>query len=1257
VAEELRKVAQVEAAALRAARAGAFAEAARLSREALAARRRLKGPSARRVAEDLRKAVQADAEVLRAVQKGDFAEALRLSRQVLFVRARLFGAGHWQAVDAGLRVARWARLAGLPDQRRRQLGEGFRKLVEARQLYSRYQMPQAEKAFRQALALVRAALGEDHAETAAAYNDLASCLDRRGRSAEALPLHRKALAITRKALGEAHPDTAIQCHNLAHTLSERGKASDALPLLRRALAIRRAALGEQHPDTAASYNGLAVCLDGLGKGAEALPLYRRALAINRNILGEDHPDTALGYNDLGHCLSGLGKEAEALPLLRRALAVRRQALGEEHPATAASYNNLALCLNRLGQGGEALILYRRALAIKRKVWGEEHPDTALGYSNLAACLDQLGRGAEALPLFRKALAIHLQALGEDHPDTAASYGNLAACLGSMGKFAEALELDRQALEIARRALGERHPSTADRYNSVAYCLNALGKHAEALPLYEKALAIRKKALGEDHRQTAVSQNNVAACLCGLGREADALPRFRAALAVFRKALGERHPDTGQSYNNLAFCLSALGKHRDALPLHRRALAVRRNALGDERPQTADSHFNLARCLLALGKESEAIRHLRLALVGLGAARPLAAPAGLDRSLLAASQAQAPALLACLLAGQKQHAQAWRHAEARLARGLLDLLAPPGGEDAARHAELARLDAQVLPLLAAEKLPADQQKRRDSLVRQRRRLLAEMARAAAGRLDALVWTYPQVQKHLPADSAVLLWLDGAGQHWGCVLRHEGEPRWERLPGSGEGSAWTPQDDRLPARVLTAVRDPGSSAEDVRRLLRGLHRQRLAPLEKHLKAAGKLPAARRVIVIPAGAMAAVPVELLAPDCTVSYAPSATLFARAAARHRPVQLTPLVALGDPAFGPPRHTPPPAPEHGLLLTVVLPAGNAARAGLRAGDILLEYNGTRLHTLKDFRALAADNVKARAWRAGQVFTVRLRPGPLHVRVDSRPVARALAGWRAAEALTRGKQEDFARLPGTRWEVEGIARLLGERRATLLRGSNASEQEVDRLIKAGRLRKARVVHLATHGHIDLLRPERSALVLARDRLPDPAEQARHACKVYDGYLRVGTILREWDLDCDLVVLSACETALGKDGRGEGLLGFAQAFLQKGARSVLLSRWKVDDTATALLMLRFYENLLGKRKGLKKPLGRAEALAEARRWLAGLGRGQALALAGELAGGELRGTVGRPLPPRKGTKARLPAGERPFAHPAYWASFVLIGDPE
>jgi CHAT domain-containing protein len=142
-----------------------------------------------------------------------------------------------------------------------------------------------------------------------------------------------------------------------------------------------------------------------------------------------------------------------------------------------------------------------------------------------------------------------------------------------------------------------------------------------------------------------------------------------------------------------------------------------------------------------------------------------------------------------------------------------------------------------------------------------------------------------------------------------------------------------------------------------------------------------------------------------------------------------------------------------------------------------------------------------------------------------------------------------------------------------------------------------------------------------------------------------------------VTLSACQTALGKYERGEGFVGFAQALILAGSKSVCLSLWKVDDTATALLMERFYQNLLGKREGLAKPLGKAAALAEAKTWLRNLSRDEAVARAARLSEGVARSKNRKVQPLLSAVPETATKEAKPYAHPYYWAAFVLIGDAE
>ena len=333
---------------------------------------------------------------------------------------------------------------------------------------------------------------------------------------------------------------------------------------------------------------------------------------------------------------------------------------------------------------------------------------------------------------------------------------------------------------------------------------------------------------------------------------------------------------------------------------------------------------------------------------------------------------------------------------------------------------------------------------------------------------------------------------------------------------------------------------------------------------------------------------------------------------------------------------------------------------------MLLSYNGTALKKREDLKTLPEPGqpVPVEVWHEGRVDHRDLAPGKLGVIFDPRPAPEAIAANRALHKVlvaARSGDGEFAPLPGTLYEVETLARLFkaDDRPVHVLLGTDASESEFYRLAASGELGRFGFIHLATHGVIDEAIPTRSAVILTQTGLPDPLEQALNNKPVYDGRLLVREIQHDWELKAELVTLSACETALGRNEGGEGFVGFTQALLMSGARSVCLSLWKVDDTATALLMQRFYANLLGRRPGLKAPLPKAEALREAKAWLRGLRRSEVLAVTAALSGGVERG---------KGTKARQPSGltaaipaggdnDRPYDPPHFWAAFVLAGDPD
>jgi CHAT domain-containing protein len=233
-----------------------------------------------------------------------------------------------------------------------------------------------------------------------------------------------------------------------------------------------------------------------------------------------------------------------------------------------------------------------------------------------------------------------------------------------------------------------------------------------------------------------------------------------------------------------------------------------------------------------------------------------------------------------------------------------------------------------------------------------------------------------------------------------------------------------------------------------------------------------------------------------------------------------------------------------------------------------------------------------------------------------------LAAQQLRDALA-GNAEALEALPRLRWTREEITRLAPLFPATrILLGPDASEQELVALAASGDLARFDVIHLAAHALVDEDAPARSALVLARTGLSDPVEAALAGRPIQDGLFSVKEIARNCRLHAELVTLSGCQTGLGREAGGEGYLGLAHAFLQAGARSLLVSLWRVEDEATCLLMDRFYRNLLG-REGGTQPPSKVDALREAKSWL------------------------------RTWTDD---TGAQPYRHPAYWSGFILIGSP-
>ncbi len=170
---------------------------------------------------------------------------------------------------------------------------------------------------------------------------------------------------------------------------------------------------------------------------------------------------------------------------------------------------------------------------------------------------------------------------------------------------------------------------------------------------------------------------------------------------------------------------------------------------------------------------------------------------------------------------------------------------------------------------------------------------------------------------------------------------------------------------------------------------------------------------------------------------------------------------------------------------------------------------------------------------------------------ESTSMRRILRDFRFGESLPR--------LLASRQEARGISNLIDKNDADVRMDFEANLENIE----SSNLKDYKILHFATHGLLNSSRPELSGLVFS---LFD-----RNGIR-QNGFLSLNDIYN-LDLSSDLIVLSACQTALGKDVRGEGLIGMSRGFLYAGSKRIVASLWKVDDSATAEFMKRFYTNHL------------------------------------------------------------------------------------
>ena len=965
----------------------------------------------------------------------------------------------------------------------------------------------------------------------AVYSDL-------GEKQKALEYYSQSLPLSR-ALGNRSQE-AITLNKIGQVYSEFGEKQKALEYYSQSLPLSRA-VGDRGGEATALHN-IGSVYDDLGEKQKALEYYSQSLLLTRAV--GDRRGEAVTLNNIGIVYSALGEKQKALEYLGQSLPLRR-ATGDRD-GEARTLNNIGTVYSDLGEQQKALEYLGQSLTLSRATGdrsGEASTLIGIGkvYSDLGEKQKALEYYSQSLPLIRaigdrsreattlnnigsvysalgeqqKALEYYSQSLPlsravGNRSQEATTLNNIGQVYSELGEKQKALEYLGQSLPLMR-AIGDRS-GEAGLLNNIGLVYSDLGDDQKALENYSQSLPLRR-AVG-DRGGEAATLNNIGGVYSALGEQQKALEYLGQSLPLNR-ATGDRGGEA-ITLHNIGQVYSNLGEKQKALEYYSQSLPLRR-AVGD-RGGEALTLYNMAYAKRDQNNLTEALNDIESSLKIIENLRTKIASPELRSSYFATVQDYYELYIDLLMQLHKTnpksgyHTKALEASERSRARSLLELLQESN----------ANIREGISPDLLQQEKSLQQQL--DAIEKQRIEAISSPKpnQTKINEIDkqrlSLLEQYQQIQT----------WIRTASPRYAALT----QPQPLTLPeiqkqildentillqyslGEDRSYLWVVTSTGLTSYELPKRADIETAVTAFRTAITSKD-DKYTP-QKVAVASANLG---QLILQPAAAQLGNKRLLIVPDGVLHYTPfSALTLDQTAGQNTNV---PLIV-----------------EHEII---TLPSASTLA-------ILRQNYGDRKPPSQTLAILAdpvfsPDDERVKG-KITQATTEKLEANNVGLN-------------RSLRAANRGWPPE--RLPFTRQEAQKISSLFP---------SASSSQKIDfdasrTTATDGSLANYQIVHFATHGFANNKNPELSGILMSM--VDDKGN-------LVNGFLRLTDIFN-LKLAANLVVLSACQSGMGQNIKGEGMVGLTRGFMYAGAQRVAVSLWNVEDEGTSVLMPKFYQKML------------------------------------------------------------------------------------
>jgi len=361
----------------------------------------------------------------------------------------------------------------------------------------------------------------------------------------------EALEIRKDIFGPDHPQTARSVYELGRWNNLVGNHEISEQLLRRALAIRLKILDPDDLDLAFSYAYLSLVCRNQNRLSDAEEYIRKSIEIRLSSDSEICPEMAKNHTDLGIILARQGRYYDAYHAHRKSLTV-------VHELYRPDSLGISVCLANLGQVSVSQGNYlaaeeylRDAIAIKQKIYGPTHTDVALNLSTLGWLYCNVNNYPKAEELFIRVLEIYRNELGEDHPAFAQTLQYLGVIYHNMENYTSAEEYLQRSMDITIRFFGENHLNEISCLLNLANVYVDNEKYDQADSLLLKALSICRKLYPECHPTTAEIMNSIGLIYLEQGEYDKSIALIDSAYVMRSRLFGSDHSIVAESYESIS----------------------------------------------------------------------------------------------------------------------------------------------------------------------------------------------------------------------------------------------------------------------------------------------------------------------------------------------------------------------------------------------------------------------------------------------------------------------------------------------------------------------------------------------------------------------------------------------------------------------------------------------------------------------------------------------------------------------------------